>query len=93
MNRRQYLIRCATISLKRRASWVVAAAALAVAVALLLGLTTGWTALLTFLSAGVTALGIGLNSWARHSSDPEAQPAGMSESGYSQGAAQQINQR
>ncbi len=72
--RRTYLKHCVGISLQRRFGWVLVAALIGTAGAAVVdpvpvGLIVGAGAL-----SGLSALGIAVNSYLRHSSDAEAQP-------------------
>ncbi|GGO28398.1 hypothetical protein HNQ08_001616 [Deinococcus humi] len=74
MSRRTYLTHCIGISLQRRVGWVVAAGLIGTVGAGVVdpvptGLMMGAAAL-----SGLSALGIAMNSYLRHSSDVEAQP-------------------
>ncbi|WP_291432356.1 hypothetical protein [Deinococcus sp.] len=69
MTRREYLLRCAWISLQRRWGWVAVAAVLAAAVAATLSVSLPLTLLITLLAPIATASGILINSVRRHSQD------------------------
>lgn len=83
MNRNAYLKRCMTISLRHRAAWVVMGGVAGLILGVLLALGVAEMSALAVLGAAAVALAIALNSYLRHSSDPEAQP----EDGHSIGAA------
>ncbi|OLV17936.1 hypothetical protein [Deinococcus marmoris] len=67
-----------TISLRHRAAWVVLGGAVGLVLAALLGLSVAELIVLTVLGAVAVALAVAVNSYLRHSADPEAQP----EDGY-----------
>lgn len=69
-----YLRRCVTISLRRRAIWVLAAGLAGPTLATAVGIGGLGLILLSLAGALLTAAGIAVNSFIRHSGDPEIQP-------------------
>lgn len=74
MNRNAYLRRCMTISLRHRATWVVMGGVAGLSLGALLALGVAEVIVLTVLGAVAVALAVAVNSYLRHSADPEAQP-------------------
>ncbi len=74
MNRNAYLKRCMAISLRHRAAWVAVGGVAGLIFAALLGLSVADLIALTVLGAAAVALAVAVNSYLRHSADPEAQP-------------------
>lgn len=72
MDRRDYLIHCVTISLKRRAMWILAGALAGLALGFVANFSLVLILLLGLLAGVVIATWIAVSSWSRHSGDSEA---------------------